>query len=110
MEFFICKQHRWRGHQFPVAVPEKICGLTLVLDFFDRCHSLTSLYLPQAALGSLPGKIGNANTRTSTVMSRFFAPATVHRTVADGATIHFIYQEICTIMKPDQALKPDPVF
>lgn len=27
----------------PVAVPEKIFGLTLILDFFDRCHSLASL-------------------------------------------------------------------
>ena len=38
----------------PVAVPEKIIGLTLFLDFFDRCLSLTSLHLPPAALGSLP--------------------------------------------------------
>ena len=39
---------------FPVAVPDKIIGLTLILDFIDRCHSLNSLYLPQAALASLP--------------------------------------------------------
>ena len=39
---------------YPVAVPEKIIGLTLFLDFFDRCHSFTSLHLPLAALGSLP--------------------------------------------------------
>ena len=38
----------------PVAVPEKICGLTLILDFFDRCHSLASLHPPPAAVGSLP--------------------------------------------------------
>ena len=38
----------------PLAVPEKIIGLTLILDFFDRCDSLASLHLPQAALGSLP--------------------------------------------------------
>ena len=38
----------------PVAVPEKIFGLTLNLDFFDRCHSLPSLHLPPAALGLLP--------------------------------------------------------
>ena len=46
----------WRGSAqgSPVAVPEKIFGLTLFLDFFDRCHSLTSLLLPLAALGSLP--------------------------------------------------------
>jgi len=38
----------------PVAVPEKIFGLSFFLDYFDRCHSLTSLNLPPAALGSLP--------------------------------------------------------
>ena len=38
----------------PVAVPEKIFGLTLILDFFDRCHSLVSLPPPQAAVDSLP--------------------------------------------------------
>ena len=42
------------GNGFPVAVPDKIIGLTLILDFIDRCHSLNSLYLPQAALASLP--------------------------------------------------------
>ena len=38
----------------PVAVPDKIFGLTLSLDFIDRCHSLPSLLPPLAALGSLP--------------------------------------------------------
>jgi len=38
----------------PVAVPDKICRLTLFFDFIDRCHSLRSLYLPPAALPSLP--------------------------------------------------------
>ena len=38
----------------PVAEREKIIGLTLILDYFDRCHSLASLYLPPAALSSLP--------------------------------------------------------
>ena len=38
----------------PVAVPDQIFGLTLSLDLIDRCHSLTSLHLPLAALGSLP--------------------------------------------------------
>ena len=37
----------------PLAVPEKIIGLTLVLDFFDRCDSFASLRPPLAALGSL---------------------------------------------------------
>jgi hypothetical protein len=35
-------------------VPDKIFGLALTLDFIDRCHSLASLYLPLAAVGSLP--------------------------------------------------------
>jgi hypothetical protein len=39
---------------FPVAVPDKIFGLTRSLDFVDRCHSLKSLYPPPAALPSLP--------------------------------------------------------
>ena len=40
--------------RLPVAVPEKIFGLALLLDFFDRGHSLTSLHPPPAALSSLP--------------------------------------------------------
>ena len=38
----------------PLAVPEKIIGLTPILDFFDRCDSFASLHPPPAALGSLP--------------------------------------------------------
>ena len=38
----------------PVAVPDKIFGLTLFLDFIDRCHSLCSLTPPPAAVASLP--------------------------------------------------------
>ena len=38
----------------PIAVPDKIFGLTHFLDFIDRCYSLTSRYLPLAVLGSLP--------------------------------------------------------
>ena len=38
----------------PVAVPYQIIGLALPLDLIDRCHPLTSLHLPPAALGSLP--------------------------------------------------------
>jgi len=37
----------------PVAVPEKQFASRRMLLFFDRCPALTSLYLPQAALGSL---------------------------------------------------------
>ena len=47
----ICADNTWRP---PVAVPDKIIGLALILDFIDRCHSLTSFYLPLAARGSLP--------------------------------------------------------
>ena len=49
---FIC--HWQRSYRSPVVVPEKIFGLSLFLDFFDHCHSLCSLYLPLAALASLP--------------------------------------------------------
>ena len=52
----------------PVAVPEKIFGLTLILDFFDRCHSLVSLPPPQAAVDSLP--TGRAETRCTIIRSR----------------------------------------
>ena len=40
--------------RLPVAVPDKIFGLSLSLDFIDRCHSLRSLLPPQAALPALP--------------------------------------------------------
>ena len=46
-----CDNRRWT---FPVAVPDKIFGLALFLDFIDRCHSLRSLNPPPAALLSLP--------------------------------------------------------
>ena len=52
----------------PVAVPEKIFGLTLILDFFDRCHSLVSLTPPQAAVDSLP--TGRAEICRTTVRMR----------------------------------------
>ena len=39
---------------YPVAVSDKIFGLTLFLDFIDRCHSLSSLFPPLAAVASLP--------------------------------------------------------
>jgi len=47
----------------PVAVPDKIFGLTLFLDFIDRCHSLPSLPLPPAAVGSLPHYPGRETGR-----------------------------------------------
>jgi hypothetical protein len=47
-------QRRAAPTSFPVAVPDKIFGLTLILDFIDRCHSLSSLHPPPAAVASLP--------------------------------------------------------
>ena len=47
---FCLRQKVWHS----VAVPEKIFGLTLFLDFFRPLPSLASLHLPPAALGSLP--------------------------------------------------------
>ena len=41
----------------------------LIHDFIDRCHSLASLYLPPAAFGSVPVKIGNANTKLRYICS-----------------------------------------
>jgi len=38
---------------YPLAVPEKIFGLPLVLDFFDRCANPCSLYPPLAALAGV---------------------------------------------------------
>ena len=40
----------------PVAVPEILCSL-FASQNFDRCHSLSSLFLPLAALASLPTSI-----------------------------------------------------
>ena len=50
---------RWSSRLFlgaaiRFAVPDKIFGLTLFLDFIDRCHSLCSLTPPPAAVASLP--------------------------------------------------------
>ena len=38
----------------PLAVPEKIFGLPLFLDFFDRCANPCSLFPPPAALAGPP--------------------------------------------------------
>ena len=38
----------------PVAVPDIFLVAEATSSAIDRCHSLTSLYLPPAALGSLP--------------------------------------------------------
>jgi len=63
----------------PVAVPDKIIGLTLFLDFIDRSHSLGSLLPPQAAFPSLP-KLSHIREETAkrhsivgrTYYTRFF--------------------------------------
>jgi len=44
------------------AVPDKIFGLTLFLDFIDRCTALGSLHPPQAALPSLTQRAANCST------------------------------------------------
>ena len=49
----------------PVAVPGIFVADVAASSSADRCHSLASLYLPQAALGSLPVRIGSANMKTS---------------------------------------------
>ena len=56
--------------------------------FPSRTQKLSSL-APTILGGRLPGKIGNANTINPVLFGRgrFFMPATVPRTVADGMTI-----------------------
>jgi len=39
---------------YPVAVPDIFLVAEATASAIDRCHSLTSLNLPPAALGSLP--------------------------------------------------------
>ncbi|MBQ0110903.1 MAG: hypothetical protein KBS41_03145, partial [Oscillospiraceae bacterium] len=46
----------------PLAVCEKIFGLTLNLDFFDRCANLCSLHPPPAALANVARRATNCST------------------------------------------------
>ena len=57
----------------PLAVPEKIIGLTQILDFFDRCDSFASLRPPLAALGSLSlfGNTQQTGTYNAAMISHF---------------------------------------
>ena len=41
----------------PVAVPDILLGIEMPSSTVDRCHSLSSLTLPPAALASLPRSI-----------------------------------------------------
>ena len=41
-------------HLVPVAVPDIFLAAVAAASAIDRCHSLRSLYLPLAALPSLP--------------------------------------------------------
>ncbi len=43
----------------PVAVPGKIIGLMLTLDFFERCHSFVSFLPLPVAVGSRPTEPDN---------------------------------------------------
>ena len=54
----------------PLAVPEKIFGLPLFLDFFDRCADPCSLYPPPAALAGSPA-CGARNGRCSLSLAPF---------------------------------------
>ena len=40
----------------PVAVPDILLGIEMPSSTVDRCHSLSSLFLPPAALASLPAR------------------------------------------------------
>ena len=57
-----CGRH---DDRFPVAVPDIFVGGGAPSSSVDRCHSLSSLYPPLAALASLPltVEIRNENTR-----------------------------------------------
>ena len=50
--------------RFPVAVPEKIIGLTLFLDFFDRGHSLRSLDSATGGAPIAPPRWDNVGTKS----------------------------------------------
>ena len=65
----------------PVAVPKILC-LLFASQNFDRCHSLSSLYLPQAAVASLPPCV---------FFSPFFCDKTKEWAVGDKPTIIDIY-------------------
>ena len=68
------KRRAKEGCFISLAVPEKIIGLALILDFFDRCDSLVSLHPPPAALGSLPPSLetpGRQARKTAEVLRHF---------------------------------------
>ena len=50
----------------PVAVPEILCSL-FASQNFDRCHSLASLPLPPAAVGSLPSGYSPSSLRVGLI-------------------------------------------
>ena len=55
--FFNACTVRWRSLlPFPVAVPDIFLGFEKPSSAVDRCHSLSSLALPLAALASLPAR------------------------------------------------------
>ena len=60
----------------PVAVPDKIFGLALSLDFIDRCHSLGSLFPPPAAVASFPdGAAASLTDLCHSLWSLYLSPA-----------------------------------
>jgi len=78
----------------PVAVPDKIFGLTLFLDFVDRGHSLGSLLPPPAALPSFPlvSTYSTMPARGYTSYHQIRSPSSeqilIYRTTTDGAAHH----------------------
>ena len=54
------------------AVPDKIFGLTLTLDFIDRCTALPSLTPPPAAVGSLTQRATLGGLITRRPIEAFF--------------------------------------
>ena len=62
-----------RARTGPLAVPEKIFGLPLFLDFFDRCANACSLYPPPAALAGVARHAALRERRS--VCSRWDTPS-----------------------------------
>jgi len=67
-------------------VPDKIFGLTLILDFIDRRHSLASFLPPPAAVGSLPLK-GELLIKMPLGRAAFFLSRGEHRSSAQASPL-----------------------
>ena len=83
-----------------VAVPDKIFGLTLFLDFIDRCHSLWSLYPPPAALPSLP-----CGFHISFCFYDTFTALPRNRVILSGAAAGCVVEESVPMEKTDPSIR-----